>query len=178
MRIRNPLKLDAELGTRDKVKILVAYALTILTASALVLLLVWAMWPYDRVTWEGETFWTEDTVPVVERGELAELAFIVPSACNSRGYSLDFQRVVQSGPRTPNGTFFRWQLNGNQIINPTNTPFCDTEIEVRVVFPVLYPPGEYTLEWSSTYYPNPLFPRSVPFSSPTFEIVDNVPGVQ
>lgn len=105
-------------------------------------------------------------------GSIADLTFVVPDVCNAGGYDLDFERTVVSGPRIDGAaTRFEWEIPAAHIID--NEPFCGVEVPVRVIFPVLYNTGPYTIRLDVSYQPTPLtIPKTTSFESPAFTIVE------
>lgn len=163
------LRLETRVTTADKARILVAYLMVAAGLAVVATSLAWAVWPYDRVRWEGVTEWA-GPAPVVTAGQIADVTFIVPYVCNEEGYSLTFDRWVVSGPRDEAGSYFRWEIDGAELVNAEQEPYCLEDLPVRVMFPAVYMPGEYHIEIESTYRPNPMFPRTAGFESPTFTV--------
>lgn len=163
--LRDYWRLDADIGWADKARILAAYLAVGLGFAVIAVFVLARTWPYTGVTFDGETAWVGEA-PVVQIGTVADVTFTVPMATNE-GYPVTFHRsLIQQRP----GPYFEWPL-GDPILH-TYEEYAADDLPVRVVFPVVYMPGTYVIQITTTYQPNLLSSRSVTFTSPPLTVAE------
>lgn len=168
--LRDVLRLDGILTRADKARILVAYLLVGLGFIIITVVALWLLWPYNSVRFDGDTEWADGVTPTVEMATIADITFIVPTVENPNGYPLTFRRELVRHPTAWDAPYFVWPLGDPRLENPARVPFNTDDLPVRVQFPVAYNPGQYYIEITAIYHPNPLFTREITFVSPLFTI--------